>query len=194
MAYTRPKELVLEMFREKIKEILIQGLQELYSQDYKNIDDGVSEMNLCSRLAHYMQCLLKCNLNHIEFEHYFVDVEYDRMGKDNSKRVSSNPRNIRCDLLIHSRGIKTQDNLLALEMKKDSNSSNVEEDKSRLKALTTWNEYSDDSFVCNTILGAFVTIEKSECTIDFFQDGEFHNQIVLPYNPNTSLLFQDDNN
>ena len=194
MAYTRPKELVLEMFREKIKEILIQGLQELYSQDYKNIDDGVSEMNLCSRLAHYMQCLLKCNLNHTEFEHYFVDVEYDRMGKDNAKRVSSSSRNIRCDLLIHSRGTKTQDNLLALEMKKDSNSSNIEEDKSRLMEFTTWNENSDDSFVCNTILGAFVTIGKTECAIEFFQDGEFHNQIALSYNPNTSLLFWDNNN
>lgn len=66
-----------------VQEILIKSLTRLYEMDYDNIRFGVSERNICARLAHRMENLMRKydQLNGVEyFKGYFADVEYNRMG------------------------------------------------------------------------------------------------------------------
>ena len=65
-----------------MNEILLPSLKVLYSEDYDNIRFGVSERNICARLAHHMENLMRKydQLNGVEFfRGYFADVEYNRM-------------------------------------------------------------------------------------------------------------------
>ena len=170
MTNSKPNIRELRLYREQLKKILILGIKELYSHDFKNIDDEVSERNLCARLAHYMECILKRNENLSLFSRYFVDVEYNRMANGHPKMIANDQNKVVCDLLIHSRGQLELDNLLAIEMKKGNSKINSQKDKNRLKLLTTWEENLE--CVRNTMLGAFVRIKKKSCEIEFYEDGE----------------------
>lgn len=71
-----------------IHEILIPSLERLYAVDYDNIRFGVSERNICARLAHHMENLMRRydEVNGEEiFREYFADVEYNRMGNGDLK-------------------------------------------------------------------------------------------------------------
>lgn len=183
MAHPKHDEEELKRHREQLKLVLFRGLQELYSRDYKNIEDGVSERNLCARLAHYLECIIRCHENQSLFSNYFVDVEYNRMAKGCPKKIANNQNKVVCDLLIHSRGQQEQDNLLAIEMKKFTNQVNADSDKVRLEKLTKWED--NPEFVRNTILGAFVRIKKLSCEIDFFEDGILReSKSINPYDKN----------
>lgn len=68
-----------------LNEILIPGLMELYTEDYDNIRFGVSERNICGRLAYHIENLMRnfdsengTNL----FQDYYADVEYNHMGNE----------------------------------------------------------------------------------------------------------------
>jgi hypothetical protein len=113
--------------------------------------------------------ILRKILDDTEFNNYFTDVEYNR----NEGRVKTiidedfEILDITCDLIVHSRGSMVgQDNLLAIEMKKDYHST-VEKakDKKRLKALTKLisevTVISNTGFpinVCGYILGVYYEI------------------------------------
>lgn len=61
-----------------VREILIPSLIELYKVDYDNIRFGVSERNICARLAHHMENLMRRydEVNGTDsFLNYFADVE-----------------------------------------------------------------------------------------------------------------------
>lgn len=58
-----------------VSHILIPALQRLYEKDYFNIRIGVSERNICARLAHHMEIIMHENNDYRE---YFADVEYNR--------------------------------------------------------------------------------------------------------------------
>ena len=109
--------------------MLKRAINILYETDYENIKLAVTEQNICARLAHHLENLMREYDNgHTRkmFKNYYVDVEYNRMvdldGKKQKKSIiypSGIKETIICDLLVHSRGkVKKQDNLLALEMKK----------------------------------------------------------------------------
>lgn len=71
------------MKKELILEILIQSLQRLYEIDETNIKYEVSERNICARLAHHMENIMReydQQHNSYYFQKYYVDVEYNRMG------------------------------------------------------------------------------------------------------------------
>lgn len=42
-----------------LNEVLIPSLRVLYEMDHDNIRFGVSERNICARLAHHMECLMR---------------------------------------------------------------------------------------------------------------------------------------
>lgn len=175
-----------EKNREKIKSILRKALDKLYDTDKKNIKDGVSERNLCARLAMYIeQEMKKSNF----FDDYYADVEYNRQRKQDDKSKTEpkiepkmepktepktesdmEPKKMVCDLLIHSRGEKEIENFLALEMKKKP-VRKAEKDKNRLIKMTrsTENDYSRTQ---NTLLGAFVVIGKDSSSITYYEEGE----------------------
>ena len=80
-----------------IRYILIPALQRLYQIDYNNIRFEVSERNICARLAHHMENIMReydrsNNTNY--FQHYFADVEHNRMGNGDLKHYESSICNI----------------------------------------------------------------------------------------------------
>lgn len=171
-----------EKNREKIKSILKEALDKLYDTDEKNIIDGVSERNLCARLAMYIEQEMK---KYNFFDDYYADVEYNRQRKQDDKSKTEpkiepkiepktesdmEPKKMVCDLLIHSRGKKEIENFLALEMKKKP-VRKAEKDKDRLKRMTQSKE-NDYSRTQNTLLGAFVVIGKDSPSITYYKEGK----------------------
>ena len=116
-----------------MNKILLPSLKVLYSVDYDNIRFGVSERNICARLAHHMENLMRKydQLNGVEcFKGYFADVEYNRMGNGDLKHYENSahlPVSMVSDLLIQKRGYGR--NLLAVEMKRKGNKRHVSEIK-----------------------------------------------------------------
>lgn len=156
-----------------MNQILIPSLCRLYQEDYDNIRWQVSERNICARLAHHMENKMReydNNNNSHNFDYYYVDVEYNRMGNGDLKLYENSekmPQYMVSDLLIQSRGIAP--NLLAVEMKRKGNYKHVKEDKERLKSLVSsmpQNEYC----VHDTLLGAFIVYSINEVSIDLFED------------------------
>lgn len=144
-----------------IKRILIPALQRLYQIDYNNIRFEVSERNICARLAHHMENIMReydrsNNTNY--FQHYFADVEYNRMGNGDLKHYENSehrPQYMVSDLLIQSRGYNQ--NLLAVEMKRKGNNKNVKADKERLISLVSSDiDNSPIRCVHDTLVGAFI--------------------------------------
>ena len=178
----------------KVREMVEKSISILYKIDRDNIKDGVSERNLCARLAIYLHEELKKS----SFSNnYFVDVEYNRMGLNIKKKILETNRTLRsvvCDLLIHSRGHNLNspnemnglpDNLLALEMKKESNKDNGtrESDRERLKAMTKI-EVGNNTIghVANTVLGVFLEIGITSYELEFYSNGKMVDKRQIPVN------------
>lgn len=110
------------MNKELIENILIQSLNRLYRIDELNIRYDASERNICARLAHHMENIMReydQEHNSRYFKDYYVDVEYNRMGFGDLKHVEDYKHMSHymvIDLLIQSRGYER--NFLAIEMKK----------------------------------------------------------------------------
>lgn len=165
-----------------INEILIPSLRRLYKVDYVNIKYGVSERNICARLAHHMENIMrqynrrhKCKV----FNNYYADVEYNRMGNGDFKHYENSkkrPQYMVADLLIQSRG--EPENLLAVEMKRKGNNRHVKEDKERLEKLVSTTPPESDDCVFGTLVGAFITYSKDDVSICQFEDKEGHGQQV----------------
>ena len=155
-----------------IYDILVTSLRKLYEEDYFNIKVGVSERNICARLAHHMEIQMrKCNYSKV-FDDYYVDVEYNRMGYGNLKSYENHKHGRKymvSDLLIHSRGRSS--NLLAVELKRKGNSKNSEKDIERLKALVSSRpDNIESNCVYGTLVGAFITYSPDEVIIEIFED------------------------
>lgn len=173
-----------------VRDILIPSLQRLYDIDYDNIRFGVSERNICARLAHHMENILRdydnSHNNGNIFRNYFVDVEYNRMGNGDIKRYENSahlPQNMVSDLLIQSRGVER--NLLAVEMKRKRNYKKVKDDKDRLKSMVSSQAYCEIPTVHDTLVGAFIVYSPEDVKIEFFRDirerGESVCQIRCTY-------------
>lgn len=100
------------------------AVQRLLEQDAYLLDVNASERSVAARLAQYLQ-------EHFADKH--VDVEYNRMG-DLPKRViwSEDKNDVYPDIIVHIRG--SGNNLLAIEIKKDSNSESKDKDILKLQA------------------------------------------------------------
>lgn len=184
-----------------LHDILIPSLKRLYQEDYNNIKYGVSERNICARLAHHMENIMReYDDQHYpsQFQDYYADVEYNRMSngdykfyKDSLKR----PRYMVSDLLIHCRGHKR--NLLAVEMKRKGNKVGVDKDKERLSSLVT--PYTHDQLpdcVHDTLLGAFIEYSTKGVNMDLFTFSDEEKKVsistmVLPLSE-LSPFFDED--
>ena len=108
-----------------IDEILIPAIKRLYQLDYDNIRFGVSERDICARLAHHIENIMReYDLQHQSsyFENYYADVEYNRMGDGSLKQYENSlhrPQYMVSDLLVQTRGFGKK--LLAVEMKRKGN-------------------------------------------------------------------------
>ena len=75
-----------------INDILIPSLKRLYQEDYDNIRFGVSERNICARLAHHMENIMReydDSHSTMNIRNYYADVEYNRMGNGNLKQYEN---------------------------------------------------------------------------------------------------------
>lgn len=158
-----------------INEILLPAIIRLYQVDYDNIRFGVSERNICARLAHHIENIMReYDQQHDDspFIGYFADVEYNRMGNGDLKQYENSkhrPQYMVSDLLIQSRGYER--NLLAVEMKRQGNHKKENEDKERLISLvSSTNNDMDIRCVHDTLLGSFIVYTPEEVMIEFYEN------------------------
>ncbi len=156
-------------------------------KEFANILSGVSERNLCSRLA----ILLNDELPEYGLSGLYVDTEYNRKQNGRGKTIiGSDSRivSITCDLIIHSRGANLgQDNLLALEMKKSTRPTcEKDSDRERLIALTKEaydGVWSNDGItlpehVCGYKAGVYLEINVGSrlCLFELYQNGQKYKE------------------
>lgn len=180
----------METKRILIERFLIKAIERLYHDDYVNIKFGVSERNICARLAHHIENIMREHDqqdNNCLFENYYADVEYNRMGNGDLKHYETSEHITQymvSDLLVQSRGFK--DNLLAVEMKRKGNYRGVQKDRERLISIVS-PESKDQKIRCvhDTLLGAFIVYSPSEVTIEFYENvngvGEMTRNKVLRF-------------
>lgn len=138
----------------------------------------LSERCLCCALMHELNKQLeKKNL-----KKYYADIEFNR-DEDNVKRISYKTddgvysKRIFTDIIVHSRGEVSLDNLIALEMKKSTARADAKErDKNRLSLLTSLYPYKYR-------LGVYYEInhKKRQILIEFYQNGKMVEVKTLDY-------------
>ena len=146
---------------------LIPSLQRLYEKDYFNIRIGVSERNICARLAHHMETIMHEKDN---FRDYLADVE-DNRKNDGTIKHSEGYKKVSLlmvsDLIVHKRN--ADNNLLAVEMKRWNNPKKREHDRFRLKSVVSSPEEGKDDCVYDTTLGAFIIYSTQKVLIEFYE-------------------------
>ena len=153
------------------------------ASEHDNIISNVSERNLCSRLGMAMDKLL----GQYGYDGYFVDAEYNRKQDGRVKTIiNGNMEVVRvtCDLILHSRGQRVQDdNILAVEMKKGGRpQAEKETDRHRLMAMTKssfddiWSADGQvhPEHVCGYKLGVYVELdlERNTYLVEFYAKGQ----------------------
>lgn len=138
----------------------------------------LSERCLCGALMHELNKQLeKKNL-----KKYYADIEFNR-DEDNVKRISYKTddgvysKRIFTDIIVHSRGEVSLDNLIALEIKKSTARADAKErDKNRLSLLTSLYHYKYR-------LGVYYEInhKKRQILIEFYQNGKMVEVKTLDY-------------
>lgn len=158
-----------------LRDILIPSICKLYKEDFSNIRYGVSERNICARLAHHMENIMReydAKNGTSFFTSYYADVEYNRMGNGDMKYYEDSlkrPKYMVSDLLIQSRGY--EGNLLAVELKKKGSTKKaIAKDRERLTSLVTPGALSQlTGCVHDTLLGAFIIYSKDGVDMDIFE-------------------------
>lgn len=158
-----------------INDILIPSLHRLYEMDYCNIHNGVSERNICARLAHHMENIMREYHDKKMFQDYYADVEYNRIGEKGDLKCYEDykhkPKYMVSDLLIHRRGISP--NLLAVEMKKTKNQRYAKNDINRLMSLVSpSSNNSNAKCVHGTLVGAFITYSNKGVRMELYENNE----------------------
>lgn len=126
----------MQMQLQDLRHLFKAAFASFIEQNIDCITRGVSERNLCSRLAMVLEPMAHGR----GLVEYRADVEYNRgVGTDLKTIVNDKWETIpiTCDLILHSRGKLERDNLIALEMKRASHDAvDKARDRVRLEALT----------------------------------------------------------
>lgn len=179
-----------------LHDILIPSICKLYKKDFSNIRFDVSERNICARLAHHMENIMReydAKNRTSFFTSYYADVEYNRMGNGDMKYYEDSlkrPKYMVSDLLIQSRGY--EGNLLAVELKKKGATKEaIDNDIKRLKSLVTPGSLSQlTGCVHDTLLGAFIIYSKNGVNMDIFEFSS-NEEKVIPRKYSLRCLFRD---
>jgi hypothetical protein len=156
---------------------------------------GVSERSLCGSLMLH----LRKALDESAYSQYYVDIEYNRNEGGRVKTIVNGreaPVAITCDLIVHSRGAQaSQDNLIAIEMKRASHPQREKEkDRIRLICLTresydnVWS-YDGKTFpehVCGYTLGIYYELDARNeiAVIDYYANGQIVRRDRIPFPSN----------
>lgn len=179
-----------------LHDILIPSICKLYKEDFSNIRFDVSERNICARLAHHMENIMRvydAKNRTSFFTSYYADVEYNRMGNGDMKYYEDSlkrPKYMVSDLLIQSRGY--EGNLLAVELKKKGATKKaIDNDIKRLKSLVTPGSLSQlTGCVHDTLLGACIIYSKDGVDMDIFEFLSEEGK-VIPRKYSLRCLFRD---
>ncbi|MBK5652653.1 MULTISPECIES: hypothetical protein [Bradyrhizobium] len=112
---------------------VIAAVEEFYAQETLLLERDLGERTLTHRLAVYVER---------QFAGWQVDCNYDRLGErtlrlprgSGSSTDDHLGKSIYPDIVVHQRDIPN--NLLAIELRKDSNHQPLEHDQRKLQALT----------------------------------------------------------
>ena len=138
---------------QNLKDFFREANRAFMEKNYVLLDEDISERCLCGALMH----------------------EFNR----SNKRIKQLPNddgfvnNILPDIIVHSRGKETPDNLLVLEMKKSSaNQQDKEKDRNRLRKMTKQN-CDESHYSYKYKLGVYYEINHNETQIvvEFYQTG-----------------------
>jgi hypothetical protein len=160
-----------------------EALETFVAREFALVRKNAHEQAMCHRLAWYVEHSKNCH----GLEQYWVDTEYNRHG-DNVKRirhaVTGEPINIVCDLLLHSRGELPDDNLIAVEMKKeDGKESDKQSDRERLQALTIACPEGQPDHVCGYKLGYYVEVDVKAASllVEEYRQGKLTQKSAMEF-------------
>ena len=136
------------MMQISVKDKLLKALEKLQSEDRYLIENGVNERSISHKLAEYLQ---------VEFPDYNVECEYSRDGsypkklelpidQDRPDWDDTAARTVYPDVIVHKRG-KQDENLLVIEIKKESNPMGANFDNQKLKAFVDQLCYRQTAFI-----------------------------------------------
>lgn len=129
----------------------------------------ISERCLCGALMYELNKQLEKNA----YNNYYADIEFNRAFENTINNVKhlpdeeGTPKRVFPDVIVHSRGKVTPDNLLALEMKKSTARREAKErDKNRLSLLTS-------SYPYKYKLGVYYEInnKRRQILVEFYKTG-----------------------
>ena len=197
----------MEIIVNELLELFYKANKNLFLNHYSNILFEVSERNICAQLSMEINNLLKTS----RYCEYYSDPEYNRNGLRMKKIIMDTnlkPADITCDLIVHSRGTKNKDNLIAIEMKKirkyKTDTVRINKDRDRLKALSTMH-YDEKyvtkvngnilpKFVCMYEIGILylLNFRKSEVTYEFYMDGSYIGSCTKAFDDIKNGLIEDN--
>jgi hypothetical protein len=158
-----------------LEDVFHEALAEFLTQEFALVRKDAHEQSLCGRLAIYMDRAK----DHHGYKPYYVDVEYNRRGEGQKQilhPITGQHTEVVCDILLHSRGDLDDDNLIAVEMKKDyATDARKQSDRERLQALTLpMPEGGNPDYVCGYQLGYYleVHIGKGTLLIEEYRGGK----------------------
>jgi hypothetical protein len=119
---------------------VLNALNRLFEKDNHLLDVNCSEKSITAKLAQYLS-------QEPYFKQNDVDVEYNRQGNDpKSLNLNGTTGKVFPDIIIHSRG-NNENNVLAIELKKDSSKIAKDEDIEKLKAYKNELRYAHALFI-----------------------------------------------
>ncbi|MBO4802006.1 MAG: hypothetical protein J5545_09115 [Bacteroidaceae bacterium] len=177
----------MNKIRKIVLSLLHNSFEDLYTQDGVNLNDGVSEWNICARVAMYMEKRMRAYdfLNRTSiFRDYYVDVEYNRSYRGKPKIVDGHI--VRVDLIVQTRE-ETLPNYLVLEMKKPKNPrKRIDDERELNRMVRPRQEGTPDYYNCGSFIGVFLDYNKDTYWGKVFWFDDNINDVV-------NIKFKRDN-
>ena len=175
--------------RKIVLSLLHNSVEDVYTLDGVNLNDGVSEWNICARVAMYMEKRMRAyDFVHRTslFKDYYVDVEYNRSYGGTPKIVDGH--NVRVDLIVQTRE-ETKPNYLVLEMKKPDNpEKRVDDERELYRMVRPREEGTPDYYNCGSYVGVFIDYNKDKYWGKFFwYDGPKKDVEIREFDRNNML-------
>lgn len=129
----------MTLTQKKIKKLILDAINSFNKDEHYLLKNDLSERCICAKFMSHLEHIIKNS----EFSEYKVDVEYNcGYNGDTHAQKMLNGRKIVVDLIVHKRELQSDghfDNLICIEMKKQSNRRNLDADISRIRQMTCLN-------------------------------------------------------
>ena len=114
------------------------AIEKLFELDQKLLVIDAAERTIASQMARHLRPY---------FENFDIDVDYNRMGEaPKAVRYDEKPERVYPDIVVHLRGTNA-DNMLVIELKKDTNRETKDRDIRKLRAYRRELHYRHALFV-----------------------------------------------